>query len=215
MGGNNELDGVKAHLTALSTSLPELIERLRPHVGQAGMPDAEKERQRLLGFAAYLDHYGRADSRVVGPLDLAEVVQEAAALTRGEVEQKARLSLKLHPVPFVKANPRQLGQVLISLLINASQAIPAGAPERHQVGIEVDTNDVGWARIAIADTGSGIAADVLPRIFDALYSTKRGAGMGIGLAVTKEIVEALGGTIAVESTLGVGTMFIVELPPAP
>lgn len=215
MGGNNELDRVKAHLTALSESLPELIARVRPHVGDAGMPDADKERQRLLGFAAYLDHFGRADSRVVGPIDVADIAREAAALTRGEIEQHARLALKLHPAPFVKANPRQLGQVLISLLVNASQAIPEGHPERHQVGIEVDTNEDGWARIAIADTGVGIPEDVLPHVFETHYSTKRGAGMGIGLTITKEIIDALGGKIAVESQRGVGTMFIVELPPVP
>ena len=73
----------------------------------------------------------------------------------------------------------------------------------------------GWARIAIADTGVGIAPDVLPHIFDALYSTKRGAGMGIGLALTREIIAGLRGKISVESTPGAGTMFIVELPPAP
>lgn len=215
MGGNNELDRVKAHLAALSESLPELISRIRPHVGPAGMPDAEQERQRLLGFAAYLDRFGGADTRVIGPIDVSEIVREAAALTRGEIEQKARLAVAVHPTPFVKANPRQLAHVMISLLVNAAQAIPEGAPERHQVGIELDTNSDGWARIAVADTGVGIAEDVLPNIFATQYSTKRGAGVGVGLTASKQIIEALGGRISVESKQGTGTMFIIELPPVP
>jgi two-component system, NtrC family, sensor kinase len=219
----DDLARVKAHLTALSLSLPELIERVRTLADAQGrsdtltsaLPDAHKEGQRLAAFGAYLDHYGRVDGRTLGPLDVREILEEAVALARGEIEQKARVGASYLPAPLVRANPRQLGQVFVSLLINAAQALPIGAPDAHHVDVELDTSEAGWARVAIADTGSGITADVLPHIFEPLYSTKRGAGMGIGLAIVREIIHGLGGRVSVESEPGRGTLFIIELPAAP
>jgi signal transduction histidine kinase len=217
------LERLKAHLLALSESLPELTERVRARaeaLGHTGTPvpsasDAQLEGQRLAAFAAYLDHYSRIDGRTLGPLDLRAVLEQAVALTRSEIEPKARLGVSYLPAPLVRAGSRQLGQVFVSLLINAAQALPAGRPDAHQVGVELDTSERGWARVAIADTGSGITADVLPRIFEPLFSTKRGAGMGIGLAIVREVVDDLGGRISVESEPGRGALFIIELPPAP
>ena len=215
------LERLKAHLLALSVSLPELIERVRAQAeaqGNTTVPaaliNAQAEGQRLAAFAAYLDHYSRIDGRTLGPLDVRAILEEAVALARGEIEPKARFRASYLPAPLVRASTRQLGQVFVSLLINAAQALPAGAPEAHQVGVELDTSERGWARVAIADTGSGISADVLPHIFEPLFSTKRGAGMGIGLAIVREIVHDIGGGITVESQRGRGTLFIIELPPA-
>lgn len=218
----DDLGRVQAHLTALSASLPALIDRLRDvadahgHGGAlAGLPDAQQEGQRLAAFGAYLDHYSSSDGAAPGPLDVRQVLEGAVALARGEIDLKARIGASYLPAPLVHAHPGQLGQVFVSLLINAAQALPDGHRDDHRVGVELDTSEEGWARIAIADTGAGIAPDVLPHIFEPLYSTKRGAGMGIGLAIVREIVEGLGGRISVESEPGRGALFILELPAAP
>ena len=77
-----------------------------------------------------------------------------------------------------------------------------------------------YVKIAVRDTGSGIPADVLPRIFDRYFTTKQGpdasgkGGTGVGLAACREIIEAHQGKIRVESTVGVGTSFIIKLPAA-
>lgn len=214
----DELARVKARLTSLSKALPELIERVNglaeAHGRPVELPDAEREGQRLAAFGAYLDHYGRVGNETVGPLDVGDVLAEAVALARGELDGKAQVSTSFGEAPLVRANRRQLGQVFVSLLINAAQALPAGARDDHEVGIELDTSEGGAARVVIADTGPGIAPELLTHIFEPLYSTKRGAGMGIGLAIVREIVESLGGTVSVESALGRGTIFAVELPAA-
>jgi signal transduction histidine kinase len=209
-GGHERL---RDHLISLSISLPALIDRVRAH-SDPGV-DAELEAQRLAGFAAYLDHYGQSGGGTLGPLDVREVLSHAVRLTRGELQQKARVNENYLAAPPVRASLRQLGQVFISLLINAAQATPAGDPDAHTIAVELDTSDDGWARVAIADTGAGIAADVLPRIFELLFSTKRGEGMGIGLALVRELIDDLGGRISVESEPGFGSLFILELPPAP
>ncbi len=220
--GSRELERLKAHLLTLSSTVPELIDQVRSRAAADGRPslgeslgDPAHERHRLASFAAYLDHYGRLDARTLGPLDLATVVEHAVALTRGELEAVARVQTVFEPVPLVRASARGLGQVFVSLLVNAAQAIAPGARDANHVVIEVDTTDEGWARVAIADSGTGISREHLLRIFEPLFSTKRGAGMGIGLAVVREIVEQFGGRISVESDPGFGTLFVIELPPSP
>lgn len=221
MSRDDELERVKAHLRALSSSLPELIERIRSQAAAEGrLPDPEKERRRLEAFANYLDHYGRMDARIFGPINLRDVLEEAVALTRAEVERKARFGTSYLDAPLVRGNPRQLGHVFVALLINAAQAIQHGTPEENYVEVELDTSEEGHARIAVADSGAGISPDDLPHIFQPLYSTKRGTTSGVGLAVVREIVNSLGGTIKVETVSGSrydgvgGTLFIIELPAA-
>src|ERR1043165_9172920 len=127
------LEQLKAHLLALSVSLPELIERVRAQAeaqGNTTIPaaliDAQAEGQRLTAFAAYLDHYSRIDGRTLGPLDVRDILEQAVALARGEIEPKARFRASYLPAPLVRASTRQLGQVFVSLLINAAPALPAG-----------------------------------------------------------------------------------------
>lgn len=218
MSRDDVRERVQAHLRSLAGSLPELIERVRDRAAAEGRPapavDPDQERQRLSAFAAYLDRFGQADRDVVRPIDLREILEQAVALTRAEIAAKAQVRASYLPAPMVDAHPRQLTQVFVSLLINAAQAIPEGAPETNAVGIELDTNERGWARVAIADTGEGIDPNLLRMVFEPLFSTKRGAGLGVGLAVTREIIQDHGGGIHVDTTRGAGTMFIIELPPA-
>jgi signal transduction histidine kinase len=217
----SQLERLKAQLQALSATLPELSQRIQARaeaLGESGgsiaaLRDVDPEGRRLAAFSAYLDHYSTSDGGTLGPLDLRGLLEQAVALAGGELAGKAQVTTSYQPAPLVRGSSRQLGQVFVSLLINAAQAIPPGAVGAHVV-VELETSEQGWARVAIADTGEGIAADVLPRIFEPRFSTKRGAGMGIGLAVVREIVDGLGGRISVESEPGFGTLFVIELPAA-
>jgi signal transduction histidine kinase len=99
-----------------------------------------------------------------------------------------------------------LGRVYRNLITNAIQATAAGG----RVSIATARTD-GRVEITVADTGSGIPADRLPAIFDDFVTTKR-RGLGLGLAISKRIVEQLDGTITVESEVGRGTTFTLRFP---
>ncbi len=215
----DDLERLKTHLRALAGALPDVIEQVRAranavsHTLTPASPDPDLERQRLDAFGTYLDHYSHSDGPMIDALDLRAVLERSVALASGEIHPKARIHTSYLEAPFVWGHARQLGQVFISLLINAAQALPAGAPDENHVSIELDTAEAGWARVRIFDTGSGISEELLPHIFEPLFSTKRGAGMGIGLAIVHEVVQQFGGRVSVESKVGTGTMFTIELPP--
>jgi signal transduction histidine kinase len=104
---------------------------------------------------------------------------------------------------------------LINLVLNALDATPAGGRITiTATGARRDRGD--GVAIAVTDTGTGIAAGLLPRVFDPFLTTKpRGSGTGLGLAICRDIVRAHGGHISVESTLGSGSTFAVWLPLVP
>jgi len=148
------------------------------------------------------------------PVDLVEVVDAALQTASNELRHRARVVREIAGRPRVVGNQGRLGQVLLNLLVNAAQAIPEGRAQENQVRVRVDER-LGLARIVVEDSGTGIAAGDLERIFDPFFSTKTfGAGSGLGLSICKSIVEAHGGRILVESTMGRGSSFVVELPSA-
>jgi signal transduction histidine kinase len=119
---------------------------------------------------------------------------------------------ELGDTPIVMADADKLQQVLLNLYVNAVDAMPDGGTLR----VLLDTDERGWPRIRVRDTGIGISRDHQSRIFEAFYTTKgAGAGSGLGLAVVRSIVRDHGGTIDVESHPGAGTEFRIGLPPAP
>jgi two-component system, NtrC family, sensor kinase len=111
----------------------------------------------------------------------------------------------------VLCRPQQLNQVFMNLLVNACQASP------HDGTLHIRTDAYGQhVSVTIADNGSGIPPQLLARIFEPGFTTKGGRiGMGMGLLISRQIVEAHGGSIAVQSTPGSGSEFTVQLPVAP
>ena len=105
-----------------------------------------------------------------------------------------------------RVDERLIKQALLNLLINAVHAMPDGGDILLSTRVEG-----GRARLEIDDTGKGIEPDAVAKIFDAYYSTKKG-GHGLGLAITRRIIEEHGGTITVGSEVGKGTAFVIDLP---
>ncbi len=113
-------------------------------------------------------------------------------------------------LPPLLADPNQLEQVLINIILNAGQAMPGGGT----LGLETGRAD-GQVLVRISDTGCGIPPENIARIFDPFFSTKGPQGTGLGLSVSYGIVENHGGTIEVASEPGRGTTFTVRLPLPP
>jgi signal transduction histidine kinase len=149
--------------------------------------------------------------------DLAAIAAEAAdSLARRFEAAQVTLSRDLAPVP-VLADQRWLHQVVTNLLGNALKFTPAGGTVTISTSAVRTGRDDAGAVLEVSDTGIGIPADELPRVFDRFWRGRAAAqtsGSGIGLAVAAELVRAHGGTLAAASQPGAGTRMTVTLPPA-
>lgn len=147
----------------------------------------------------------------IGSIDLIAEVHAAVDLMRSE-ERSITLAAPAAAIP-VQADRQRLGQVFANLLTNAVKYSAAGTPIEVRV-----TDDGATARVAITDHGSGIPADALPLLFDRFYRVRETAakarGLGLGLYITRRLVEAHHGTVEVESEVGRGSSFVVTLPVA-
>jgi PAS domain S-box-containing protein len=185
--------------------LPALVESLQRAV--EGADRVAKIVRHLLTFAE-----GNVERR--GLVDVRGIVESAAQMAWHEIRHRARLSKNLAEVPPVEANQARLGQVFLSLLLNAAQAIPEGQADRHEVSATTRTDDLGNAVVEIRDTGGGISPEHLPHIFEPFFTTKGSRRTGLGLAISQGAIKAMGGEITVQSSMGQGTTFRVVLRPA-
>ncbi len=113
-------------------------------------------------------------------------------------------------VPLVVGDPQAIGQVLLNILKNASEALEEGGGGKISVSIEAHASGV---QVAIRDNGPGIEPDDIARLFDPFFSTKgAGKGTGLGLSISRQVIESHGGTIGVSSVLGDGACFEIWLP---
>jgi signal transduction histidine kinase len=150
------------------------------------------------------------------PTALRPLVEDSLVLLEREFRKyRIHLESKLEDVPEVIGNASQIQRVLLNLLVNARQATAEGGQVRLTLQYDPATDEVA---LTIRDSGSGISAEVLPKIFDPYFTTKAGpdasgkGGTGIGLSSCKEIIDAHRGRIRVESSVGKGTAFIIRLP---
>ena len=146
-------------------------------------------------------------------LDLGELLEEVRRIINSDaVIRKVSLNLELRqPLRTVVADRIQIQQAIINLLLNAFDAVSEAEENSRQVTLSALAEDSGCIRVLVHDSGEGIAPDALPRIFDAFFTTKPG-GLGMGLAISRSIVEAHGGRLSVSSNPGLGTMFEIILP---
>lgn len=160
----------------------------------------------------------RNRSESMEPTDLGQLIDDTLVLLEREL-RKYRISVekKYDDAAPVLANGNQIQQVLLNLLVNARQAMSEGGRVLIWIRAAQDGTAVD---LTIRDTGSGIAPDQLPKIFDNYFTTKSGpdatgrGGTGLGLSACRDIIEAHRGKVRVESTLGKGTAFTIRLPVA-
>ena len=179
----------------------------------------EREIARLQRLIEDLFTLARA---AVGRLELRSEPTDAGAVVRRLVETTAPLAWGQRRVevlaevapdlPPARADAHRLEQIVSNLLGNAVRHMPPGGLVAAAVAAEPDA-----VRVEVRDTGEGIAPEDLPRVFERFYRGRNGAGRGgagLGLALTKELAEAMGGTVEASSAPGEGSRFTVRLPRA-
>ncbi len=174
-----------------------------------------REAYHCKGIIGSLLNFSRKSDGLLGSVDINGLLQEILELLRhqpnyGGMEVVADLEKEIPPV---LGDPSGLRQVFMNLLINACQAIKDGG--RVEVTSAYSHTERAIS-VQVCDTGGGIAPDVIDRIWDPFFTTKEvGKGIGLGLALTYNIVKRHGGEIKVESRLGEGSRFTVLLPACP
>jgi signal transduction histidine kinase len=152
--------------------------------------------------------FARTQDDVWQPVDLHEEVESSLTLLDHLLKDRVTVHRKLGDLPHVECIRSSIDQVFLNLLANAAQAIEGPGA----ITIETRRED-DMAVITVADTGPGIASDVIGRVFDPFFTTKTvGEGTGLGLSISYEIVKKHGGEIHAESPVGGGAVFTVRLP---
>jgi two-component system sensor kinase FixL len=148
-----------------------------------------------------------------GQLDLGALVGDVAALVRIDAATR-QVKLDVHvpaDLPHVRGDRVQIQQVLLNLILNGMDALHGTRLEERRVDVTARVDGAQLIEIAVGDTGHGIPDDVLASIFDPFFTTKPN-GMGIGLAISRTIVEAHSGRLWAENRNGGGAAFRFTLP---
>ena len=118
----------------------------------------------------------------------------------------------LIPDPLiVKGDRVQLEQVILNLVVNAIDALAEAGTDNRRIKVRTRLVDENTAELRVSDNGPGVRPDVLKQIFEPFFTTKQG-GMGMGLAISRTIVEAHGGQLSAENRAGGGAIFRLTLP---
>jgi len=148
-------------------------------------------------------------------VSLQTIAQEVMALVRNDAIDR-RISVEADlpgDIPPVRGDPVQLSQVLLNLVVNALDAVSARADREQRIRVVARNVPGNRVEVAVADSGTGISAELLPRIFEAFVTTKP-TGLGIGLSVAHDIVVRHGGQLSAENNPNGGATFRFTLPAA-
>lgn len=204
----NPLTGMKT-VTQVLLDEPDISDHVRTYLGRI-----EREIDRLYeflgtfkGFAAPRDHHPK-------PCLFREVLDDVLLWTRKEAKTK-NVAIRfdsLMPATYLWADPNQLKQVLINVLINAIHALETGGEIVVRLeALGADSGEAARVRFCVEDNGTGIPAEVVARIFEPFFTTREG-GSGLGLAVVRNIVQQHGAEVRVDSAPGRGTRFCFDWP---
>jgi two-component system NtrC family sensor kinase len=163
---------------------------------------------RVIKIVKALKNFSHIDEGKVEYADLNESLEETLNIIWNELKYKAKVIKEYGDLPRIKCYPMLLNQVFMNLLLNAAQAIEG----EGRIGIKTYTNNSN-IYVCVSDNGCGIPPENLPRLFDPFFTTKEvGKGTGLGLSTAYGIIEKHKGRLMVESELGKGSTFTIELP---
>jgi signal transduction histidine kinase len=216
-----ELVGTTTH--EFNNALTTILNYARMGLRHRDQPTRDKALERILSagtraakITASVLSMSRNRTARFEPVDLVMLTEDVLVLLEREMmKYRVQVEREFAPVPRVSANPSQLQQVLLNLLVNARQAMPGGGRLILRLSHDAAT---GLVDLMVRDTGCGMTPDVMRRIFEPHFTTKSGpdetgkGGSGMGLASCREIVEAHRGRIRVESAPGKGTAITIRIP---
>ncbi len=164
--------------------------------------------ERIKKIVLDLRSFAREDEEVMEMVNIEEVIDNILNIVGNEIKYKADVEKDYGGVPFLKCNPRKIGQVFVNLLINAAQAIEG----KGIIRIKTYQKDAQIC-VEVQDTGKGMDEQTIKRVFDPFFTTKpAGEGTGLGLSISYDIIKEHNGDIVVSSEAGKGTTFTVTLP---
>ena len=198
----NPLMIIKTSLRTLRREDPDREE------AKAAARDIDEEITRLNKIVTEVLDFARPIKFELAKTDLNALAKDAVRAA-GAAEGAASIRLDLDPaIPQVTTDAERLRQALVNILTNALQAV---AGRQADIRLRTLRIDGRWLAIVVTDNGGGIAPEDLPRLFDPYFTTRR-TGTGIGLAISRNIIEGLGGRITVASAHAHGTEVRIELP---
>jgi signal transduction histidine kinase len=216
-----ELLGTTTH--EFNNALTTILNYAKLGLRHRDAPTRDKALERILSagtraakITASVLGMSRSSATRVEPTNLELLIEDALVLLEREMSKyRVQVEREFAPAPRVSANPSQIQQVLMNLLVNARQAMPGGG--RLILRLSQDPL-LGTVDLTVRDTGCGMTPEVMRRMFEPHFSTKSGpdetgkGGSGLGLSACREIVEAHKGRIRVESAPGKGTAITIRLP---
>jgi two-component system NtrC family sensor kinase len=200
----NPLTMIRGNLSIANYELPD------DHPAHLYLEAIGRAERRIEELARRMLNFSKKRNSVAESHDVAEIVADAMRFMQPFFhEQDATIKTRIAPsLPRIEADRWQIVQALVNLLQNAAEAMLTMNDRTLTVSVTHEENDI---RISIADTGRGIAGEDLPRIFTPFFTTKGDTGTGLGLYITRRIVDEHRGTITVETSTR-GTTFTVSLP---
>lgn len=174
----------------------------------------DKVISRLTALTGHLKTFARKETNIAVTGDVVEIVRNALELAEHKLKA-FDIAVAFAPLPgplHVRGNPIQIEQVLLNLFSNAADAMEHSQTRRLTVELKTSATEVA---ISVTDTGEGIAAMDLPKLFDPFFTTRQaGRGLGLGLSISSGLVRDMGGSIGVVSTPSAGSTFTIALPRA-
>jgi signal transduction histidine kinase/ActR/RegA family two-component response regulator len=199
------------------------LELLRDELAMAGVAgearkmvaEAMDAGERVRGIVADMRTLSRTPGPRPGPVDLVRAIDRALQLAAGTLKHRARIVRDYQQVPTVLADESRLVQVIINLLTNAADAIPADRAGQGTITVSTHVDASGGVVASVRDDGVGIPAELQQRIFDPFFTTKEvGVGTGLGLSISHNLVTSMDGRLGLESEPGRGTTVSVTLQAA-
>jgi two-component system, cell cycle sensor histidine kinase and response regulator CckA len=223
-----QLAGGVAHdfnniLTVILGQANSLLEEAKDETLRRDLVQIEKAANRAANLTRQLLTFSRRDVVAPEPVNLNDFLTEARDFLDRTIGDQIELATEMdEAVPPVLADPGQLHQVILNLLINARDAMPGGGrvvvrtrtlPPTPDTKWAVNSEGLGWVELEVEDTGCGMTDEEMARVFEPFFTTKpRGQGTGLGMSTVYGIVERAGGTIEVETEKDRGTTFRIRLP---